>query len=227
MSMYFGCGEGRRGCSSHHGHEGQGAHRSRWGFEGFMGDFWGAGAPRGRGWRARAGRVFEQGDLKYVILRLLAEKPRHGYEVIKELEERLGGAYAPSPGTVYPTLTMLEDLGFARAMPEEGGRKIYEITDEGRKHLEQHSATVDDIFERIARFVEGFFDAPMSELKRSMANLGRATFSAASRAPNDRERLERIAAILKRAASEIDALSGEPGASPPPTATPGGGATAL
>ena len=194
----FGCGQ------AGHRH-----HRGRWGFESFMGDFWGGGGTRGRGWKARAGRVFEQGDLKYVILRLLAEKPRHGYEIIKELEERFGGAYAPSPGTVYPTLTMLEDLGYARAKPEEGGRKIYEITDEGRKHLEEHSATVDDIFERIAKFVEGFFDAPMSDLKRSMASLGRATFYVASRSPNDRERLAKISEILKRAAAEIEKLTQE------------------
>jgi DNA-binding PadR family transcriptional regulator len=151
--------------------------------------------------------VFEQGDLKYVILRLLAEKPRHGYEIIKELEERLGGAYAPSPGTVYPTLTMLEDLGYARAMPEEGGRKIYEITDAGRKHLEEHSATVDDIFERIAKFVEGFFDTPMADLKHAFASLGRATFYVASRAPNDRERLAKISEILKRAAADIEGVA--------------------
>ncbi|HEY2376462.1 MAG TPA: PadR family transcriptional regulator [Gemmatimonadaceae bacterium] len=146
-----------------------------------------------------------------MILRLLAEKPRHGYEIIKELGDRFSGAYAPSPGTVYPTLTMLEDLGFARAMPEEGGRKIYEITDEGRKHLDEHSATVDDIFERIAKFVEGFFDAPMAELKRSMASLGRATFYVASRSPNDKERLARISEILKKAAAEVERLTQEEG----------------
>ena len=198
---------------------GEWRHRGRWGFEGFMGDFWGPPGARGRGaWRARAGRIFEQGDLKYVILRLLAEKPRHGYEIIKELEDRFGGAYAPSPGTVYPTLTMLEDLGYARAMPEEGGRKMYEITDEGRKHLEEHSATVDDIFERIARFVEGFFDAPMADLKRAMAHVGRATFVAASRSPNDRERLNRISEVLKRAAEEIEKLGREAGSSEKPSA---------
>jgi DNA-binding PadR family transcriptional regulator len=187
-----------------------GQSRGRWGFDGFMGDFWGGGGPRGRGgWKARAGRVFEQGDLKYVILRLLAEKPRHGYEIIKELGDRFGGSYAPSPGTVYPTLTMLEDLGYARAMPEEGGRKSYEITDEGRKHLEEHSATVDDIFERIAKFVEGFFDAPMADLKRSMASLGRATLYVASRSPNDRERLAKISDILKQAAADIEKLTQE------------------
>jgi DNA-binding PadR family transcriptional regulator len=205
LGAFFDFSEFQRGC----GHGGPGSHRGRWGFEGFMNDFWGAGGPRGRGWKARAGRVFEQGDLKYVILRLLAEKPRHGYEIIKELEDRFGGAYAPSPGTVYPTLTMLEDLGYARAMPEEGGRKIYEITEAGRKHLEEHSATVDDIFERIARFVEGFFDAPIADLKRSMASLGRATFYFASRSPNDRERIAKISEILKRAAADIERLSQE------------------
>src|ERR671938_1580513 len=170
------------------------AGRARWGwggFDGFAAEFWG---PRGK--HRRMGRMFEQGDLKYVILRLLEEKPRHVYEIIKELEDRFGGAYAPSPGTVYPTLTMLEDLGYARVMPEEGGRKIYEITDEGRKHLEEHSSTVDDIFERIAKFVEGFFDAPMADLKRAFGNLGRATFYVASRSPNDRERLAKINEIL-------------------------------
>jgi hypothetical protein len=91
-----------------------------WGFEHFGSDFWG---PRGRRHRGRSGRMFEQGDLKYVILRLLEEKPRHGYEVIKELEDRFGGAYSPSPGTVYPTLTMLEDLGYARATADDGGRR--------------------------------------------------------------------------------------------------------
>jgi DNA-binding PadR family transcriptional regulator len=172
-----------------------------------MGAFWGTGGgPRGRA-RRHAGRIFEQGDLKYVILRLLAEKPRHGYEIIKELEDRFGGAYAPSPGTVYPTLTMLEDMGFARANPEEGGRKIYEITEEGRKHLAQHSDTVNDIFERIARFVEGFFDEPMTDVKRAFGGLGRATFSAAGRAPHDKELLEQVSAILKKAAAEIDELS--------------------
>src|SRR5579862_832198 len=127
--------------------------RGGWGDANWWGAGWwgdgGGGRHRGR-WRG--GRMFEQGDLKYVILRLLEEKPRHGYEIIKELESRFGGSYAPSPGTVYPTLTMLEDLGFARVVPEEGGKKIYEITDEGRKYLAEHSTTVDDIFARIAKF---------------------------------------------------------------------------
>ncbi|HEX8944806.1 MAG TPA: PadR family transcriptional regulator [Gemmatimonadaceae bacterium] len=176
--------------------------RSRW--EGFGG--WGPPGGHGR-WRGRAARLFEQGDLKYVILRLLEEKPRHGYEIIKELESRFGGSYAPSPGTVYPTLTMLEDLGYARVVPEEGGKKIYEITDEGRKHLAEHSTTVNDIFDRIARFVEGFTDTPMTELNQAFQRLARATYKTATTHIREKETLNKLREIIQRAADEVDAAT--------------------
>jgi DNA-binding PadR family transcriptional regulator len=164
------------------------------------------GLGRGRGGcgRGRRGRVFDHGDLRLIILVLLAEKPRHGYEIIKEIEDRFGGMYSPSPGTVYPTLTMLEDLGYARALPEEGGKKIYEITDEGRKHLAEHSGTVNDIFDRIAKFVENFTDSPMMELNASFQRLARATFKTATSHINDKERIQRIREILQKAADDIE-----------------------
>jgi len=179
-------------------------HRSRARWEGFGG--WGPQGGHGR-WRGRAARLFEQGDLKYVILRLLEEKPRHGYEIIKELESRFGGSYAPSPGTVYPTLTMLEDLGYARVVPEEGGKKIYEITDEGRKHLAEHSTTVNDIFDRIARFVEGFTDTPMTELNQAFQRLARATYKTATTHIREKETLAKLREIIQRAADEIEAAA--------------------
>src|SRR6476659_7355435 len=177
--------------------------RGRWSWDAF-GD-WGGGPPRGRHWRGRAGRMFEQGDLKYVILRLLEEKPRHGYEIIKELESRFGGSYAPSPGTVYPTLTMLEDMGFARVVPEEGGKKIYEITEEGRKYLAEHSTTVNDIFERIAKFVGDITDTPMVELNQAFQKLARATYKTATSIISDKEKIQKIREIIQRAAEEIEA----------------------
>jgi DNA-binding PadR family transcriptional regulator len=152
------------------------------------------------------GRIFEQGDLKYVILRLLEEKPRHGYEIIKELEDRFGGAYSPSPGTVYPTLTMLEDLGYAKVSPDEGGRKVYQITPEGSAYLAENSTTVDSIFERIARFVEGFLDAPMMEVNTAFRRVGKATYGRASKNVNDRAKLQRIKDILDRTAAELEDL---------------------
>jgi DNA-binding PadR family transcriptional regulator len=176
-----------------------------WGFDDFLGAFW-WGGPGQRRHRRGPFRMFEQGDLKYVILRLLEEKPRHGYEVIKELEDRFGGAYSPSPGTVYPTLTMLEDLGYARASVEEAGKKIYEITDAGRAYLKENSETVDGIFERMARFVEGFLDEPMMEVNGAFKRLGRATYGTASRHVRDVERLRKVREILDRAAREVEEL---------------------
>jgi DNA-binding PadR family transcriptional regulator len=152
------------------------------------------------------GRIFEQGDLKYVILRLLEEKPRHGYEIIKELEDRFGGAYSPSPGTVYPTLTMLEDLGYAKAAQDEGGRKVYEITAEGSAYLKEHSTTVDSIFERIARFMEGFLDAPMMEVNGAFRRVARSAYGQASKNVNDGAKLQHIREILDRAAAELEQL---------------------
>jgi DNA-binding PadR family transcriptional regulator len=177
-----------------------------WGFDGLGAEFFGG---RGRH-RGRSGRIFEQGDLKYVILRLLEEKPRHGYEIIKELEDRFGGAYSPSPGTVYPTLTMLEDIGYARVSADESGRKVYSITEEGRAYLAEHSATVDSIFERIARFVEGFLDEPMMDVNHAFRRLSRAAYSQASRHVTDSARLTRIREILDRATREIDQLDQKP-----------------
>ena len=100
----FGCG--RRGCG-----RGPGA---------------GGGGGRGRG------RMFDNGDLRLVVMQLLSERPRHGYEIIKALEERVGGGYSPSPGVVYPTLTLLEELGHASVTDERAGRKLYTLTPDGR-----------------------------------------------------------------------------------------------
>ena len=182
-----------------------GAGRGAWSFgPGFMAGMWGIpGGRRGRPFRG--GRMFEQGDLKYVILRLLDEKPRHGYEIIKELEDRSGGAYSPSPGTVYPTLTMLEDLGYARARTEDGGKKIYEITPEGKAHLEANKTTVEDLFERISDFGSSFFSAPMLEIGAAFKQLGWAVYGPGFQT-RDPERMRRVKEIIERAAREIEEL---------------------
>jgi DNA-binding PadR family transcriptional regulator len=167
------------------------------------GIFGAEGRPRGR-WRT--GRMFEQGDLRYVVLRLLEEKPRHGYEIIKALEERFGGAYAPSPGVVYPTLQLLEDLGYARIVPGAEGKKTYEITDAGRAYLAENQQTVDSIFERIARMMAHMLDEPMGEVHSAFRRTGKATYSRASEAVQNPATLSRIVEILNRAAKEIEDL---------------------
>ena len=97
----------------------------------------------------RAGRMLAQGDLRLLALALIAEQPRHGYEIIKVLEDKTGGWYAPSPGIVYPTLTYLEEAGNVTAQVD-GSKKLYTITDEGRAYLEQNRAFVDAVLERLA-----------------------------------------------------------------------------
>jgi DNA-binding PadR family transcriptional regulator len=175
------------------------AWQKSWGFD--PSQFWGGGPWRaGRG-GGRGGRIFDQGDLKYVILQLLDEKPRHGYEIIKAIEERFGGAYSPSPGTVYPTLTMLEDMGYARVMPEEGGKKVYEITDEGRAYLAENRPAVDDIFARISEFAQTIFGEPMMQVHRAFKEIGRAVYVHDGR--RTPEQLKQIVDVLERAAAEI------------------------
>jgi len=101
----------------------------------------------GRG--GRLARFLEHGDLRLLVLHLIAEKPRHGYEIIKAIEDLAGGAYAPSPGVVYPTLTLLEDLGQISA-EAEGARKIFSVTEEGRKALAESQAVIENLLARIA-----------------------------------------------------------------------------
>jgi DNA-binding PadR family transcriptional regulator len=117
---------------------------------------------RGRGGFGRGGggggRIFGPGDLRLMLLALIAEKPRHGYELIKEIEQKFGGAYSPSPGSIYPTLTLLEELEHVRASATDGARKLFEITDQGRAFLSENQATLDGVLARMglaARHMSG------------------------------------------------------------------------
>src|ERR1700740_2495659 len=98
----------------------------------------------------RAGRMLAQGDLRLIALALIAEQPRHGYEIIKVLEEKTAGWYSPSPGIVYPTLTFLEEAGYV-TVQADGAKRLYTITDEGRAYLEENRDFVDAVLERLAK----------------------------------------------------------------------------
>ena len=103
----------------------------------------------GGGDMMRAGRMLATGDLRLIALALIAEQPRHGYEIIKLLEDKTAGWYSPSPGIVYPTLTFLEEAGYVTAQAE-GAKKLYTITEEGRAHLEENRDFVDAVLERMS-----------------------------------------------------------------------------
>jgi DNA-binding PadR family transcriptional regulator len=162
---------------------------------------WGGPRHRRRGRR----QWFEAGDMKYVILRLLEQKPMHGYEVMKALEEQTHGCYKPSPGTVYPTLQWLEDEGLVRG-EEIDGKKVYAITDAGRAFLAEHKSTVDDIFDRVEETIESLFSDPMPEVTRLVGRLVSQAYRAAWRLRDDRERRNRISEILERSLKELEQL---------------------
>lgn len=112
------------------------------------------GGPFGGGFRGggmRTARVLGSGDLQLLILLLLSEKPRHGYEIIKAIEEHSSGAYTPSPGMVYPALTYLEEMGYANTSAE-GTKKLYSITPEGTAYLDKNHGAADEIWQRLALF---------------------------------------------------------------------------
>lgn len=185
----------------HREHERRGRHP--WGGMGRHGGHESGRGERGQGRGGRIGRFLEHGDLRFVVLALLEEQPRHGYELIKELEDRTGGAYRPSPGVIYPTLALLEDEGFIRQANAEGGRKLYEITDAGREALSQNRPAVDAVFGRMAEAAEGS-DAIRPRIGRAMGNLGLSLQSRLSRRPITAEQLDAIVKIIDEAASAIE-----------------------
>jgi DNA-binding PadR family transcriptional regulator len=170
------------------------------GFSAFCGP---TGFAFGAGRRGIGFKVFDRGDLKYVILRLLSKKPMHGYEVMRALEEESCGCYSASPGSVYPTLQMLEDQGYV-VCDEQEGKKVYSITDEGRAFLEENGDLVDDILERVSDFTDRFFRTEMRDLSRSFRRLAQITFERGVRWSETPEELERIKEILDRAIREIE-----------------------
>jgi len=170
----------------------------------------------GRGDWFRVGRMLAQGDLKLLTLALIAEQPRHGYELIKLIEEKTSGAYTPSPGVIYPTLTFLEEAGYVTA-ETEGAKKRYTITEEGRTYLEENRDVADMILARLARIGE-----KMSRMRRrwggesdeeqpgvpplvdaALDNLRAATLKRLETEGKEGDAETRIVEILARSAQDI------------------------
>ena len=167
----------------------------------------GFGRLGGGGWGGGRGRrrMFEGGELRLVMLLLLESEPRHGYDIIREIETRTGGEYAPSPGIVYPTLTLLEEFGQVEARAPEGAKKLYAITEAGLAHLAEKR---NDAEAALARLDELRLKSEVMDtgpVFRAMSNLQAVLHQRLAGQP-DKELLFSVADLLDEAARKIERL---------------------
>jgi len=149
------------------------------------------------------GRLFDYGELRLLLLAMIAERPRHGYELIKEIGDRFGGAYVPSPGVVYPTLAWLDDMGYAAIDPEPSGRKLYRITPEGEAFLTANRAAADDLLSRISAERTAGYPFPESVM-HAMKELRHAMRMRLQRGPIDPAAAATMTAALKAATKSVE-----------------------
>ena len=158
--------------------------------------------------------MVRKGDLKFVLLRLLADEPMHGYELIRRLEEESGGLYSPSPGSIYPTLQMLEDQEYVSS-EQADGKRVYQVTPEGLAFLEKHNTRARDIFGRLVNAGERFAGSGMRDVTRSFIHLAQVSFDRSVGGEGEPETLEKVKEILDRAAREIETAWPQTGSAKP------------
>ena len=158
-------------------------------------------------------RRAERGEVRWLILDALSEQPRHGYEVIQTIKSRSGGGYSPSPGTVYPTLQMLEEMELVTSTEEKRGRKVYALTDKGKEELEAHRGEVEDAYERFGGGSPPWGPADPHELARWMKRLMRSFGRSLRRGHLTDEKRKAIETVIREAAERIEQImrGDEPG----------------
>jgi DNA-binding PadR family transcriptional regulator len=168
-----------------------------------------AGFGRGPGgFGGRGTRMFGPGDLRLVLLDLIAERPRHGYDLMRAIEEKFGGAYAPSPGAVYPTLTLLVEQDYLQSQEAGGGKKLYSITAEGVSYLAQHKDAVEGVKARMDLAAQAFSNhATPAMVRQAFQTLRHALHM--RQGPWSQDEAGRVRAILEKAARDILGGSGQ------------------
>ena len=159
----------------------------------------GRGGPRGR-------RMFDSGELRLVLLKLIADEQRHGYDLIRQVEELTGGAYAPSPGVVYPTLTLLDDMGLIEARQAEGAKKLFAVTDAGTAHLTENAELVEGLMARLADVGAERARTDSASVRRAMGNLREVLIHRLRHEDVAKEKLHDIVALIDEAAQKIERL---------------------
>jgi DNA-binding PadR family transcriptional regulator len=192
-----------RDCGGRHG-----MHRGGRGFGHSFGHGFGGGGRRGggRGERGERRRMFDGGELRLVLLKLIADEPRHGYDLIRQIEELTGGTYAPSPGVIYPTLTMLDDMGLIEAQQSDGAKKLFAITDAGRAELEANSEIVEAALARLTAVGEETQRTDSASVRRAMGNLRQVLMNRLGDRDLDNAALHDIVALIDEAAQKIERL---------------------
>ncbi|URD60848.1 PadR family transcriptional regulator [Sphingomonas sp. KRR8] len=160
----------------------------------------------GRGGAGRRGRFFGSGELRLVLLKLIADEPRHGYDLIKAIEELTHGVYAPSPGVIYPTLTMLQDMGQIEEQDGGGSRKKFAVTEEGRKEIEANAEDIERLMNRLEETGSSRREHQRPEIGRAMGNLMHALKNRVAREGWNEELLAEVTDILDDAAKRIERL---------------------
>lgn len=155
----------------------------------------------------RRGRVFDYGELRLLLLAMLAERPSHGYELINDVKARFGGMYKPSPGVIYPALTWLYDRSYTEIELEKGGRKRYSITEEGRAFLTANQSFTEMLMARVQPEGNG---ASPEQIVSAMDHLKRALSLRIKLEPVGKGSVDKIAELIHAAADNIEALLNEP-----------------
>jgi len=150
--------------------------------------------------------MFDGGELRLVLLSLIVEQPRHGYDLIREIEERTGGAYAPSPGVIYPTLTLLEDMGLIEEAKDDGARKLFAITEAGKAHLAERAEEAEALLARLADLGAMREKTDGAPIRRAIGNLRSVLQHRLSRDDVDSDLLHAAAALIDEAAQKIERL---------------------
>ena len=189
--------------SHHHSHGHSGHHFGPRGRHGFGRGDW-RGPDEGRGGRRR--RVFDSNELRLVLLKLIADQPRHGYELIRAIEDLTGGFYVPSPGVVYPTLTMLQEMGQIEEAASGGARKAFAVTAEGTELLVAKKEEVEALFARLAELATARERSDGGPIRRAMQNLKMVLIARLESGEAKTETLHQVAAILDDAAQKIERL---------------------
>jgi DNA-binding PadR family transcriptional regulator len=205
--LYYGH-MGGRSCGKRHGmHRGGRGH----GFGGRFGQGFGRGHGRGHrdddGGRGSRRRMFDSGELRLVLLKLIADEPRHGYDLIRRIEELTGGAYAPSPGVIYPTLTLLGDIGQIAAQESDGAKKLFAITADGQAELDANAELAEALIARLSAVGDERQRTDSASVRRAMGNLRAVLVNRLGDRDLDETKLHEIVALIDEAAQKIERLA--------------------